>query len=70
MDSGVTTRDAQPRRGSRRLSAASSKRSAICQLAVEDTRLMAEKEYLELEAHPRAAADEEDIEEPNGRNCK
>ena len=32
-------------------------------LALEDTKLMAEKEYLGLEARLRAAADEEDIEE-------
>jgi hypothetical protein len=32
-------------------------------LALEHTKLMAEKEYLGLEARIRAAADEEDIEE-------
>ncbi len=39
-------------------------------LALEDANLMAEKEYLGLEARLGAAADEKEIEEQAGRGCK
>ncbi len=68
MVSGLTKKEAQTGRDSLRLRAASSRRSPGCKrgragLALEDAKLMAEKEYLGLEAGLGAAADNEEIEE-------
>ncbi len=65
MASGLTWREAQAGRGSRRLGAVRSSGlpSWTPGLALEDANLIAEKKYLRLQAGLGVAADEEDIEE-------